>query len=93
MKSLAPNARAMGIAEACGKPTQVYGDVFMGRLYEDADDFVRLNFELKVRAATPPYHHWCRPRLPSYVTCRLCAYYLLMDVASRGVPMVTRQHA
>jgi len=53
MKSLPPNARAMGIAEACGKPTQVYGDVFMGRLYEDADDFVRLNFELKVRAAHP----------------------------------------
>jgi hypothetical protein len=62
MKNLPLNTRAMGIAEACGKPTHVYGDIFMGRLYEDADDFVRLSFELKVRASAANARRFTRGR-------------------------------
>jgi hypothetical protein len=85
MKSLPPNARAMGIAEACGKPTQVYGDVFIGRLYEDADDFVRLNFELKVRAThlrtTTGAAHACQAMWHAYHVPTSCSWTSLHVVS------------
>eukprot|EP00240_Pyramimonas_obovata_P005742 CAMPEP_0118929646 /NCGR_PEP_ID=MMETSP1169-20130426/6589_1 /TAXON_ID=36882 /ORGANISM="Pyramimonas obovata, Strain CCMP722" /LENGTH=324 /DNA_ID=CAMNT_0006871879 /DNA_START=52 /DNA_END=1026 /DNA_ORIENTATION=+ len=47
MKCLPLNARAMGLADAAGKPSQVYGDCFVGRVYETADDFHRLHFTMQ----------------------------------------------
>eukprot|EP00854_Cymbomonas_tetramitiformis_P025498 gene25498-31149_t len=46
-KQLPTNSRAIGLSAACGVPRHVYGDCFVGRVFEDHDDFYRLNFLLK----------------------------------------------
>jgi len=47
MKGLPLNPRAMGVCDIVNKPSQVYGDCFVGRVFETADDFHRLGFTLK----------------------------------------------
>ena len=47
-KRLPVNMRASGITRTCGKPTQVYGDAFFGRVLDDGRDlFERQDFGLK----------------------------------------------
>ncbi|EFJ43133.1 hypothetical protein VOLCADRAFT_121451 [Volvox carteri f. nagariensis] len=45
-KELPYNSRASQIADCCGRPTQVRGDAFLGRLFDNDDSFVRLSLRL-----------------------------------------------
>ncbi|KAG2438451.1 hypothetical protein HYH02_010906 [Chlamydomonas schloesseri] len=46
VKELPLNVRASNIADCCGKPMQVNGDVFLARLFDNDDAFVRLDLPL-----------------------------------------------
>ncbi|KAG2433668.1 hypothetical protein HXX76_008039 [Chlamydomonas incerta] len=46
VKELPLNMRASNIADCCGKPMQVNGDVFLARLFDNDDAFVRLDLGL-----------------------------------------------
>ncbi|KAE8896684.1 hypothetical protein PF005_g13615 [Phytophthora fragariae] len=45
-KALPTNVRASAIAQACGKMLEVKGDAFIGRVFDNDDDFVRMDFRL-----------------------------------------------
>ncbi|TMW57261.1 hypothetical protein Poli38472_003186 [Pythium oligandrum] len=45
-KGLPTNIRASAIAQACGKMVEVKGDAFIARVFDNDDDFVRLDFRL-----------------------------------------------
>lgn len=45
-KALPTNVRASAIAQACGKMLEVKGDAFIARVFDDDDDFVRMDFRL-----------------------------------------------
>eukprot|EP00937_MAST-01D_sp_MAST-1D-sp2_P001924 g1924.t1 len=45
-KELSFNARASQIARACHCPTQVLGDAFIGRFFDNEDDFARRDFRV-----------------------------------------------
>ncbi|CAH0518077.1 unnamed protein product [Peronospora belbahrii] len=45
-KALPTNVRASAIAQACGKMMEVKGDAFIGRVFDNDDDFVRMDFRL-----------------------------------------------
>lgn len=46
LKGLPLNLRASDIATCCGKPTNVTGDAFFGRIFDNEDDFKRLDFTI-----------------------------------------------
>lgn len=47
IKGMPLNSRASEICGLAGKPTSVYGDCFIARIFDDnADDFRRLDFKL-----------------------------------------------
>merc|ERR1712032_264290 len=47
-KDLPLNPRAIGIAQACGYDGQQFrGDVFFSRIFDDDDDWRRIDFHLK----------------------------------------------
>lgn len=46
IKELPPNPRASQIASCCGHPTDVRGDAFLGRLFDNDDAFVRMDMGL-----------------------------------------------
>ncbi|GLC45807.1 hypothetical protein PLESTB_001153700 [Pleodorina starrii] len=45
-KELPPNPRASQIADCCGRPTQIRGDAFLGRMFDNDDAFVRMDLRL-----------------------------------------------
>ncbi|OQS07603.1 hypothetical protein THRCLA_00373 [Thraustotheca clavata] len=45
-KNLPINMRASAIAQTCGKMLEVRGDAFIGRVFDNDDAFVRMNFKL-----------------------------------------------
>mmetsp|Transcript_11695 Transcript_11695/g.13444 ORF Transcript_11695/g.13444 Transcript_11695/m.13444 type:complete len:201 (-) Transcript_11695:646-1248(-) len=46
-KQLAINHRATSIAMACGKQVQIIGDAFIGKQFDNEEDFSRIDFTLK----------------------------------------------
>lgn len=46
VKELPVNVRASQIADCCGRPMQVRGDAFVGRMFDNEDHFVRLDLGL-----------------------------------------------
>eukprot|EP00887_Chlorella_sp_A99_P000002 scaffold16.g2.t1 len=46
IKGLPTNLRASEIAACCGKPMDVKGDAFLARVFDNGDDFARLNLAL-----------------------------------------------
>ena len=47
LKQLPSNARASSLAMYCGKPLDVKGDAFLARVFDNDDDFRRLDFSLE----------------------------------------------
>ncbi|DAZ92901.1 TPA: hypothetical protein N0F65_013063, partial [Lagenidium giganteum] len=45
-KGLPTNPRASALAQACGKMIEVRGDAFIGRVFDNDDDFERMDFRL-----------------------------------------------
>ena len=45
-KGLPRNTRASGVAAACGKSLDVSGDAFLARVFDNEDDFKRMDFAL-----------------------------------------------
>ncbi|KAJ0396369.1 hypothetical protein P43SY_007463 [Pythium insidiosum] len=45
-KGLPSNRRASAIAQACGRLIDVKGDAFLARIFDNDDDFVRMDFRL-----------------------------------------------
>ncbi|KAI9905729.1 hypothetical protein PsorP6_013871 [Peronosclerospora sorghi] len=54
-KALPSNVRASAIARACGKMVEVKGDAFIGRVYDNDDDFVRMDFRLSEVSGDAPW--------------------------------------
>uniref|UniRef100_M4BD24 MYND-type domain-containing protein n=1 Tax=Hyaloperonospora arabidopsidis (strain Emoy2) TaxID=559515 RepID=M4BD24_HYAAE len=54
-KGLATNVRASAIAQACGKRLEVKGDAFIGRVFDNDDDFVRMDFRLSEISGDAPW--------------------------------------
>mmetsp|Transcript_13814 Transcript_13814/g.37338 ORF Transcript_13814/g.37338 Transcript_13814/m.37338 type:complete len:341 (+) Transcript_13814:39-1061(+) len=54
-KELPLNPRACQIAECCGKMVQVRGDVFMARIFDNEDNFKRLDFTLGDLSSSAPW--------------------------------------
>ncbi|CAL5225626.1 g8481 [Coccomyxa viridis] len=50
-----PNPRASEIAFCCGKQMQVQGDAFLARVFDNEDDFERLDFTLKEVTSSAPW--------------------------------------
>jgi len=46
LKELAPNPRASQIASCCGRPLEVRGDAFLARIFDDENNFKRLDLPL-----------------------------------------------
>ncbi|GAB4815123.1 hypothetical protein N2152v2_002169 [Parachlorella kessleri] len=46
IKGLPRNLRATELAHCAGKPIEVKGDAFLARVYDNGDDFERLNFDV-----------------------------------------------
>lgn len=49
------NHRASEIASCCGMPLQVNGDAFIGRTYDNGDDFRRLDFKVSEVSSGAPW--------------------------------------
>ncbi|KAF4039103.1 MYND finger [Phytophthora infestans] len=54
-KALPTNVRASAIAQACGKMLEVKGDAFIGRVFDNDDDFVRMDFRLSEVSGDAPW--------------------------------------
>ncbi|GLI64556.1 hypothetical protein VaNZ11_007876 [Volvox africanus] len=54
-KDLRANPRATQIADCCGRPVQIRGDAFLGRLFDNDDAFVRMNFRLSEVSSAAPW--------------------------------------
>ncbi|OWY95404.1 hypothetical protein PHMEG_00034597 [Phytophthora megakarya] len=54
-KALPTNVRASAIAQACGKMLEVKGDAFIGRVFDNDDDFVRMDFRLTEVSGEAPW--------------------------------------
>ncbi|TDH74295.1 uncharacterized protein CCR75_001180 [Bremia lactucae] len=54
-KALPTNVRASAIAQACGKMLEVKGDAFLARVFDNDDDFVRLDFRLMEVSGDAPW--------------------------------------
>lgn len=54
-KELTPNVRATAIVQACGQATQVLGDAFIGKQFDDEDAFYRLDFKAVELDASQPW--------------------------------------
>ncbi|KAK9810399.1 hypothetical protein WJX72_010069 [[Myrmecia] bisecta] len=49
------NPRASDITTCCGKPLQVRGDAFLARVFDNEDDFKRLDFSLQEVSSSAPW--------------------------------------
>lgn len=54
LKALPVNLRASDVASCCGKPLSVAGDAFFGRIFDNEDDFKRLDFTLAELSSSAP---------------------------------------
>ncbi|CEG45705.1 protein [Plasmopara halstedii] len=54
-KALPTNVRASAIAQACGKILEVKGDAFIARVFDNDDDFVRMDFRLSEVSGDAPW--------------------------------------
>jgi tetratricopeptide (TPR) repeat protein len=54
-KGSAPNARASAICTACGVPTDVVGDVFVARAWDDQDGFERQDLTIADLSSDAPW--------------------------------------
>jgi len=52
IKDAPVNARASELAACCGKPMQVRGDAFIGRIFDNEDEFRRLDFAISEMSST-----------------------------------------
>ena len=70
-KQLPVNQRASAMCQACGKELQVTGDVFLSRVYDDGDEFRRLDFTSDEMSSSAPWvklaqeHHRANPPAPA----------------------------
>nr|QKY15064.1 SUMo-activating enzyme subunit 2 (SAE2) [Polytomella parva] len=55
IKQLPLNPRASQIAEQCGQFIEVRGDVFFGRVFDNEDEFVRMNFTKADLSSNAPW--------------------------------------
>ena len=49
------NIRATEISRCCGKPLDVRGDAFFGRVLDDGDNFARMDFTLADVSSSAPW--------------------------------------
>ncbi|KAG7393334.1 hypothetical protein PHYPSEUDO_009538 [Phytophthora pseudosyringae] len=54
-KALPTNVRASAISQACGRMLEVKGDAFIGRVFDNDDDFVRMDFRLGEVSGEAPW--------------------------------------
>ncbi|CAI5733210.1 unnamed protein product [Peronospora destructor] len=54
-KALPTNVRASAIVQACGKMLEVKGDAFIGRVFDNDDDFERMDFRLSDVSGDAPW--------------------------------------
>eukprot|EP00873_Tetraselmis_striata_P044497 jgi/Tetstr1/464761/TSEL_009508.t1 len=55
IKGVPPNMRASQIAACCGKPLEVRGDAFISRIFDNEDEFRRLDLTLPEVSSSAPW--------------------------------------
>ncbi|OQR98495.1 hypothetical protein ACHHYP_08618 [Achlya hypogyna] len=94
-KNLPINMRASAIAQACGRMLEVRGDAFIGRVFDNDDAFVRMDFKLSEINADAEWikiaQNQTNPKAAAPVTSgRVCAS---PSCSSKGIHRCSRCQA